>query len=409
MAQSQQVIREIFVADAIATETTLPTFTASASPGEIAVVSADGTAPGVGKDFVVVLKGPDGQNIKSDLVKNQTVTRREGKAYKAEVGKEVSVGFTVPSTAGAKAEYQVRVEVYNAGSLSVQNTHTYIGHYVLNQTGSLNAEDVVDGLITNLNQNLSKDPESTATTNPYFTFAKEAGTQTFTVTTAPNTNGNATATINGQAIIVALLGADDADGAATKIAAAIDAEDDFTASATGSVVTYSATNGDPVSGTFAGGATNAVAATASVTSTSKLTITAKPQPIVLGKKFGRPIEFDVLALVSDNATSTVQTVTPPNPGMGTGKQVATLEYFYRGERGDKYRGLNYPWDWPTTTKTLANPSGTYNVIEITHSNGNDNGINKIVIPKELTIAIAESPGTTTLMDALVVDIGLFYS
>lgn len=320
MAQSQNVIREIIVGNAIASETTLPTFLSTASPLEIAVVAADGTAPGFGKDFYVVTKAPNGQLIKSDLVKAKTVSRLEGVPYVAPVQKVVDVGtITVPANAGAKASYQVQIRVFNAGSLSVLNTEFIIGHYTFTQTSApLTAEAVVDGLIANLNANMSKRPGATATTNPYFSFTKNS--------------------------------------------------------------------------TGAG---------------ASLRIASIAQPIDLGRSFGRPLEFEVTLIADDpGASGVVSTITPATVGKGSGAQVATLEYFYRGERGDQFRNQHFPYNWSLSTKTLTNPASNYNAVEINHSNGNENGINAVIVPKELTIAVAESSGTT-LMEALIADIEVF--
>lgn len=409
MAQSQNVIREIIVGNAIASETTLPTFLSTASPLEIAVVAADGTAPGFGKDFYVVTKAPNGQLIKSDLVKASTVKRVKGAAYQAEVQKVVNVyDITVPATVGAKASYQVQVRVFNAGSLSVLNTEFIIGHYTFTQTGGLTASDVVDGLIANLNANMSKRPGATATTNPFFTFSKAYTTQTLDVDTAPTADASATVTINGVAIPVALLDLDTDAQAATKIANAIDASPLFSAAAVGTVVTITAADGLSVSTSYAAGTTGTTVTIASTASTASLAIASVAQPIDLGRAFGRPLEFDVVLLADDaGGAGSVGVRTPANVGKGTGKQIATMEYFYRGERGDQFRNQHFPFNWSLSTKTLSDPAATYNAVELNHSNGNDNGINIVAVPKELTIAIKEAAGTTTLMDALIVDVNTF--
>lgn len=409
MAQSQNVIREIIVGEAIAAETTFPTFQSTASPLEVAVVSADGSAPGFGKDFYVVTKAADGTLIKSDLVKASTVKRTVGAAYAAEVQKVVEVyGITVPATAAAKASYQVQVRVFNAGSLSVLNTEFIIGHYTFTQTSGLTAEVVVDGLVSNLNANMSKRPGATATTNPFFTFGKGYSTQVLTVTTAPTTSANATVTVNGVAITVALLNTDDADGAATKIAAAIDANPLFSATAVGPAVTITAADGLSVTVVYAPLTTGSVASVAGTASTASLTIASVAQPIDLGRAFGRQLEFDVILLADDaGGAGSVAIKTIANVGKGTGKQVATMEYFYRGEKGDQFRNQHFPFNWTLSTKTLSDSSATYNAVELNHSNGNDNGLNIVSIPKELTIAIKEAPGVTTLMDALIVDVQAF--
>lgn len=315
MSQSVDQIREIIIGEAIATETTLATFQASASAKELAVVAADGTAPAYGKPFFVVGKASDGSVIKSDIVYPKAVERVEGIAYKAPVNKVVTVNnFVVPSTTGDVQEYMVEIRLYNQGSLSVNDWALFFGHTKFTKTGSNTASDVVDALIASLNRNFSTVKGATSTTNPFFTFAK-----------------------------------------------------------TGSG------------------------------SSSALTITAKAQPYLGGKKFARPVEFDVNM---KEGGATVATTTPGHVGVGTGAKVAELEYFLRGFRGDYNRVGAFPYDWPTTTRNQADVAGTYNTIEVLHVPKGEGGINEIKARKELTIAVKESSGTS-LMEALLEDINTF--
>jgi hypothetical protein len=317
MAQSQNTVREILVASALASETTLPTFVASASTGEVAVVAADGSAVGFGKPFVVVLKTADGI-IKSDVVDPSKVFSYKAVPYVARVLRVITLSsIQVPATAGLKAEYIVDIRLYNHGSLSVENFKIFHGHYVLTQTsGPLNAETVVDGLISNLNKNFSKEPGATASTNPLFTFSR---------------------------------------------------------------------------GSSGAGST--------------LIITAKDQTLQLGKDEGRPLEFDVMLKIKTPETEAqlthVNTVTAAgNPGTGTGRQVALMEYFYRGNRGDIYRGVGFPYTWPLTTKTLADPAVAYDLVEVKHYVAGD-GLNALIMPKELTIASLESADIATGLAATI--------
>jgi hypothetical protein len=326
MAQSQNTIREIFIANgALATETTLKTFTASASTGEIGVLPKGGETAAYGVPFVVAVKTADSV-IVSDVVDPLKVEKLKLVEYVAPAQKVVTVDdIAVPATAGEKYEYIVDIRLFNHGSLSIENFYIKHGQHILTQTSSpLDAEDVVDALIINLNKNFSKEPGASATVNPLFTFTK--------------------------------------------------------------------------TGTGA---------------TAALVITAKVQPLELGKKEGRDLQFDVVVKVSKVGDEdfgitqpTVEVTTPGNPGIGSGKEIAKLEWFYRGARGDAFRGLNYPYNWPTTTKTLTDQSLTYNLIELKHFITGD-GWNALKMPKELTIAVAETAGTTTEAEALLTAIEVY--
>ena len=62
--------------------------------------------------------------------------------------------------------------------------------------------------------------------------------------------------------------------------------------------------------------------------------------------------------------STLPTIvqTGGTPGVGTGKQVAEMEFFLKGERNDFLRGAGYPHNFEG--KYDANVTGSYNAIEI---------------------------------------------
>lgn len=416
MAQSQNTIREILIGNAVAAETTLPTFLASASAGELAAIAADGGAAASGKDFYLVLKTGIAETpiIKSDIIKPSQLpnVKVRQKNHVAEILRSASVhGITVPAVAGQKAEYIVDIRLYNHGSLSVENFKIFHGHHILTQTaGPLTASDVVDALILNLNKNFSREGNATATTNPLFSFAKGGTTQTLDVDVAPDANGNATVTVNGIEIVVALLAADTDAQAATKIAAAIDALDEFSAAAAGTIVTITAASGGGVSTSFAAGTSGATAVTITqAAANSALIITAKKQGLDLGKDEGRPLQFDVMVKVNaadgvvGAASSAV--VVAGNPGTGTGRQVAIMEYSYRGERGDSLRKLAFPYNWSLSTKSLADPAGRYNLIELFHVVNGD-GLNALIMPKEVTVAISEASGNA-VADALKADIDAF--
>jgi len=319
MAQSQNTVHEILVGNAVATETTLKAFVASASAGELGIFAKDGSTLSAGDTFVIAQKTADGV-IVSDVIVPTQIKQEVAQADAPEVQKVVTVGggssIAVPATTGDKYEYTLDIRLFNYGSLSIENFYIKHGHFILTQTGALTAEAVVDGLISQLNKTFSKEPGATATTNPLFTFAK--------------------------------------------------------------------------TGTGA---------------SSALTITAKAQPLELGKKEGRALQFDVafdVSKVGDEAfgvaQATVATTTAYNPGVGTGKKMAVLEFFYRGNRGDVMRGANYPYNWSTATKTNVDPAASYNLLTISHYAVGD-GLNQIQLPKHVTIAITEA--LSAGIDALI--------
>lgn len=80
-----------------------------------------------------------------------------------------------------------------------------------------------------------------------------------------------------------------------------------------------------------------------------------------------------------------------------GHNIADLEYFCMGARGDMYRGMGYPNN--ITTTYLVDPSKKYDVLDIHYSYI---GSNESVQKSERTITIVcEDDGEHTLMKALV--------
>jgi len=144
-------VEELIVGNAVAAETTIATFLASASDQEIKVLSADGTAPALGDDFKVLQKTASGYEF-SDVVKADKVKKVILKEYAAETQK--SVVLTVGS-AVANTTYVVEVRLYNdGGTLSPENFAVISGYWKTGATpGSVT--DIADGLVASINANLS--------------------------------------------------------------------------------------------------------------------------------------------------------------------------------------------------------------------------------------------------------------
>jgi hypothetical protein len=155
-------VGELIIGNAVAAETTIATFIATASDKEIKVLSADGTAPAAGADFKV-LQSTAGNAAKglnyefSDVIKASKVESVTLATYLAETQKAVTVsGFT--GNIVANTTYSTEVRIYNdGGSLSPENFAVVSGYYV---TGSsivgITDQIIQDGIIASLNYNLTK-------------------------------------------------------------------------------------------------------------------------------------------------------------------------------------------------------------------------------------------------------------
>lgn len=308
MAQSQNTVREIFVATAKASETTLKAFEADASDGEIGVFLADGSAPDAVGDFVVAAKVA-GSTIVSDKYSPEDIKRLKAVAGSPQVLREFTV---TPTETTAGTEYVLEVRLLEFGSLSANDFLPKFGHYVV-KTGD-DASDIADGLKASLDKQFQDLPGATSISNPAFTFASAAGV---------------------------------------------------------------------------------------------LTITEKVQELELGKKEGRPLSFNVrLDLVDGESIGDVEQVEGGSPGKATGRQVALMEYFFRGNRGDAFRDLGFPYTWSKATKTTADPSVQYSLIELDAIKKHSDTLNVSSSSKGATIAVPDGAENSeyTVINSIIDDL-----
>lgn len=154
-------VGELIVGNAVATETTVKTFIASASDKEIKLLSKDGTAPTAGKPFYFLQKtaGDATKNLNfefSDKIDPRYIDKITVKEYSPETFKSIKLdGFTTAGTIAAQRTYQIEIRVFN--QLSPENFEHIVGYYVTGEVlGSDTATTVRNGLITSINKNLAK-------------------------------------------------------------------------------------------------------------------------------------------------------------------------------------------------------------------------------------------------------------
>lgn len=149
-------VEELIIGNAVASETTVATFIASASDKEIAVLSADGSAVAAGEKFKVLQKtsgsASKGLNYEfSDLINPSKVEKVILKEFSAEVNKSVTATI---GSASANTTYVVECTIYNdGGSLSPENFAKVSGYHVTG-TSAGTVQAIRDGLITSLSSNL---------------------------------------------------------------------------------------------------------------------------------------------------------------------------------------------------------------------------------------------------------------
>ena len=266
---AQQQVRHIYVAESVSGAAAA---SAIDTDKEIGIVSADGTAPAAGEDFKVVSQS-GGESISSPVVPADKVAYTKSVQYAAPV--KGAVTFAVPGAPVAGSLYSVSITINGYGSLSPEDEYVKKAFYQA-VTGD-DQEAVVDGLITALNRNFSREVGASATSNPYFAF----------------TNGGSGAS-------------------------------------------------------------------------SQLVITEKAEWLTkyykVGKKDTLTLPFSANFVVSTGEIVDAASIVASSAGIGQGKQIASMEWYGKGERNDFYREAGYPHNFDNSYD--ANIALNYNLVEI---------------------------------------------
>lgn len=146
--------------------------------GDLACLSADGTAVAAGDPFVVMQLKKDG-TVTSDVINPSRVKYSKSVQY---VAPTLGTATISGITANSNTLYTVEIIIRNFGSYSPENEYVKKGFYKA-ATGD-DAEAIVDGLIVSLNRNFARENGATASSNPWFTFAKtgSAGSAALVIT-----------------------------------------------------------------------------------------------------------------------------------------------------------------------------------------------------------------------------------
>ena len=135
-----------------------------------------------------------------------------------------------------------------------------------------------------------------------------------------------------------------------------------------------------------------------------ITVTEIAQPWVKGKQQGRPLNyyFQFVPITdstgSENvAWGTVASVAKGYAGQGTYKLAADQEYFYLGERGDKYRNVGFPYTFDTTY--LVDSTKLYDTIDITYSSADSSAVGVENDLRVITVLCAN--GTSSAIAKLI--------
>ncbi len=139
-----------------------------------------------------------------------------------------------------------------------------------------------------------------------------------------------------------------------------------------------------------------------------LVIAEKEQPWRRGIMSSDPVDFTVTpSTITSNGEDvewgTVSDYTKDYAvKVVNGKNIADLEYFLMGERGDQYRGIGFPNNWET--EYLVDPSKGYDVVSI-HYYTDEANENVQKSEKDITFVCATAAQTTALITAINTVVG----
>ena len=132
-----------------------------------------------------------------------------------------------------------------------------------------------------------------------------------------------------------------------------------------------------------------------------ITITEVEQPYEVGVKPFAVMPFTVEIMEAEGSTAWAGVSISETKRDISGKKVADMEWFYAGARGDMYRGFGHPYG--VKTKLVANPSASYDTIDIHYSYvGPNEGVQK----SEKTITVAGSTAALSSLKEALGELGV---
>lgn len=365
------------------------------------VANADALVSGDG--FVASIKDADGNIKSSPFIKYNNIISKSAKTYTAPTLKKVFVGYN--GTSGSLAVSNS--DVYILRVVLKDNTRAFFEHPLYeyadyNSDASATQEEIALGVLANMVKN--------------FTSAKPRKTPVLAVglvnsVAGTDTSGGAFTVVNGSPVVTTVESAGAAGDAAeyNTDAAAIVVGDYIRFSAATEALTdevykviaitgagsaaATITLDRPFAGTSGSKAANTVSvitAAAAAAGNFGLVITALALPFKAGMFSYQVLDFEVL--LNEAFGTTITTVaTAPSKGTGTYQEVAELEWFLKGNRGETYRVADYPVD-----NVLAATSGkTYAIVTINYKTDDTKYLDRNIAQTATLMFATETDSTGT--------------
>jgi len=145
-----------------------------------------------------------------------------------------------------------------------------------------------------------------------------------------------------------------------------------------------------------------IAAATAATSDAGVILTGQIMPFKAGKLKYSPVFFNFWKVGEGFGATTVSEVTKPSKGIGTYKEIAEIEWFLRGNRGESYRVADYPVDY-----TADAVSGkTYQQITVSYKDLNAVTLDREVASFGALMIATEDESASTVHTDLKTVLGL---
>ena len=347
------------------------------STGQIGIFNngsgaASATALVAGDGFVASTKDADGNIKNTPFIKYNDIVSKSSKTYTAPAQKKVYVGYngtTGSITAANSSLYILRV-VLKDNTAALQEHPLYeIADY--NSDASVTQEEVALGLIRSMVKNFtSKKPGKVTVVQPgLINSAAVVLTDDFAGTlTLVAGSAYATVTSSGQyATTTDIVVGDYVRVGATSATAVALTSNVYKIIGFTGTTTKTLQFDRPVieSGTYATGTgTQVILAATAIAANFGISLTGVALPFKVGLVKYDVIDFEVVLSEAFGATL-ITTATAPSKGTGTYQEVAELEWFLKGNRGETFRVASYPVD----NVLVATPGKTYSVVTVNYKVG----------------------------------------
>jgi len=391
---------KVIVANATtdAAETTLQSFLASGSEGEVMAASSTGAVVAAGTEKFIIASVKNGELDQSEIMPLSNLKKVSAVAYSAATVRSEAVGYN--GTSGAidvipNNLYQVNIELLNYGSLSPENRYYKQAHYQSALSGETQAS-IANGLALSLVRNFSREQVQRVTIKVISAAAGAVMTGTGDVSVTKGSKFMTAAT-DASAVLVA--------GDFLRIGTGV-SDPIYKVVSVGSGVNSVIELDRPYAGATAlvgTASTEVVDAAAAAAAAAGIVITGVELPFVVGKMRFEQVDWRPITLVDFGSTGTT-VLSSGTKGQGDGRRVAELEWFANGNFQELHRmGEPLLYDYRAELKAVI--ASGYDVLVLDYYHNQSAGTNLVNTTSPRTIMVCtDSSNSHAAMNGLITDL-----